>query len=140
MSDRILDPLVFKALVKLFNETATELLFVVTVPDNEVIDEAKEELFVFIELPIVVIELANDEDAFVIVEFVVVIDAAIEELLFTIVLNNPSILNAAELLFVVTVPLKEVTEELRDADVVLKEELNVVKLVAADELNVVSVF
>lgn len=119
------DPLVFKALVRLLIEMATEELLVVTVPLNEVIEDAREELFVFIELPSVVIELASDEDEFTIVVLVVVKEAAIEELFVVILLAKPSILSAAELLFVVTVPLKEVTEEFRDADVVLNEELNV---------------
>lgn len=121
-----MDPLVFKALVKLLIETATEELLVVTVPLKEVIDDASEELLVLIELPRVVIELAREDDAFTTVLFVVVRDAAIEELFVFILLASPSILRAAELLFVVTVPLNEVIDEFKEEDAVLNEELNVV--------------
>jgi hypothetical protein len=78
------------------------------------------------ELPRVVMELASDDDAFTTVLFVVVREAAIEELFVVILLARPSILRAAEPLFVVTVPLREVIEEFRDADAFLKEELRVV--------------
>ena len=48
----------------------------------------------------------------------VVMDAAAEELLFVMDVCNPSIRNAAELLFVVTVPLSVVTDAFNEADVV----------------------
>ena len=133
------DPLVLRALVRLFIETATEELFVVTVPLNDVIEEASDELLVFIELPSVVIELAREEDAVTTVLLVVVRDAAIEELLVVMLLASPSILKAAELLLVVTVPLRDVMEEFKDADAFLKEELRVVNWTAIEELNVVNV-
>lgn len=47
---------------------------------------------------------ASEDDVVTAVEFVVVIDAAREELVPVIVLDNVSILSAAEELFVVTVP------------------------------------
>lgn len=139
MFDCSVEPLEFKALVRLFIDTATEELFVVTVPFNEVIDEAREELLVLIELFSVVIELAKEEDAVTIVLFVVVSDAAIEELLVVMLLARPSILKAAELLFVVTVPLREVIEEFNEEEAVLNDELKFVNWTAIEELKVVKV-
>jgi len=88
----------------------------VIVPCVDVIEDAKEELLSDIfELNVVILP-ANDDEVVVAVVLVVVILAAKEELLFIILLDNPSILNAALELFVVTVELSEVIEELNEED------------------------
>jgi hypothetical protein len=64
----------------------------------------------------VVILPANEDDVVVAVVFVVVMLAANDELLFVILLESPSILNAALELLVVTVEFNEVIEELKEED------------------------
>lgn len=68
----------------------------------------------------------------------VVIDAAKDELFEFIELCKPSALVAADELFVVIVPLKDVIEEFNELDVFTKEELSVFICNVADELKFVS--
>jgi hypothetical protein len=82
---------------------ASEELFVVTVALTFDIEDANEALEFCTFEDIVSTLAANEELAFTTVKFVVVIDAAIEELLVLMLLCNPSILRAADELFVVTV-------------------------------------
>jgi hypothetical protein len=81
-----------------------------------VILDARDELFVFIvEFNVSTLD-AMEEDVDVFVALTVLILAAKEALLFDMLLASPSILNAADELFVEIVELKVVTEEFNEAD------------------------
>ena len=86
------------------------------VPCVDVIDAAREELSVFTADDSVVTLLARDDEVLVRVLLVEVILAANDELERFIVLDKESTRNAAEELFVVTVPLNETMDELREDD------------------------
>lgn len=88
----------------------------VIVPCVLVIELANEELLLVTLESILVILPASEELVVAEVEFVVVMLAAKEELLAFTLLCSPSIFNAADALFVVTVELREITEEFSDAD------------------------
>jgi sugar-specific transcriptional regulator TrmB len=96
--------------------SATDELTVVRELCVDVIEDARDELLLVIEEPNVSTRPAKDEDVVVRTLFVVVIDAASEVLLFVTAVCKPSILSAADELFVVIVPASEVIEELNDAD------------------------
>lgn len=82
----------------------------------DVIVAASDELFVFTVDDRVSTLAAIDDEKFVLVVLTLVIDAAKEELLLVILLANPSILVAADALFVETVEFRLVIEELKEDD------------------------
>jgi len=108
------------------------------VPCVEVIDAAKDELSKVTLLSNAVTLPANDDENVVEVLLTSVIFAAREELFTFMELCRPSILVAAEELFVVIVPFTVEIDELRDAEVLTKDESNVVNLNARDELVLVN--
>jgi hypothetical protein len=125
---------VFRVLLRLLSVNASEELFVVTVALTFDIEDANEALEFCTFEDIVSTLAANEELAFTTVKFVVVIDAAIEELLVLMLLCNPSILRAADELFVVTVFESCVNEDWRDDDTLVNEELSTTNWVASEAL------